>query len=116
MAKTMPRLLLLLAVTTSLTAMADGVDDSRFYESTEPQKQNHHADPNYWSDFDKHPCDYPVGPTGFVCRNKTRIEYIPNAPDADTGQTKNISVPEPNPELLLLMGLTALLIKHRFKK
>lgn len=115
----MRRLLLLVTVTASLTAMADGIDDPRFYDQPEPHEHtrlNKDNDPNYWSDFDKNPCSYPIWPPGFICRNPTRIEYIPNSSDPGTAQIQTNSVPEPNQELLLLMGIAALLIKTRLKK
>lgn len=114
----MRRLLLLLSVI-SISAMADGIDDPRFYDQPEPQEHtqlNKDNDPNYWSDFDKHPCNYPIWPPGFICRNPTMIEYIPNSSDPGTAQIQTNSVPEPHPELLLLMGIAALLIKTRLKK
>lgn len=114
----MRRLLLLLSVI-SISAMADGIDEPRFYDQPEPQEHtrlNKDNDPNYWSNFDKNPCSYPIWPDGFICRNPTQIEYIPNTPDTITAPIHINSVPEPNPELLLLMGVTALFLKTRLKK
>lgn len=122
MANRMLRLMIILTIVftvISTVAMADGIDDPRFYEQPEPHEHtrlNRNNDPNYWSNFDKNPCSYPIWPDGFICRTPTRIEYIPNTPDPITVPIHINSVPEPNTEALLVMGLAALLLKTRIRK
>lgn len=100
------RLIALLIILSS-AAHADGIDDPDFYKAPPMLDKK---DPNYYRDVDKHPCRYPVGPKGVICRNPTILQ-IPWQMLPDIAPRQAHAIPEPQPLLLFIAGITALVLR-----